>query len=445
MKRNLLCFLALVVVLGFTWPIRAQNQAIETVTDADGTIAPVVPIQIDPNAEPRALPQDESVIAGATGNYPWRMQPALYGFTPAPSEGTWFPAEFDDATGIVLGWPANAYNGNTLIYTELRDIARNAAGRMTVNIVVNDATRPKVQTTLQAAGVDLSLINFVTFPRQFPDTGAATSTTVDTIWLRDYGPEFVYDVDGNFSIIDSSYYPSTWLGPTQPRGRVRDDAVPTRLANLWGLPVYRPRLYSEGGNLQSDSYGTCFVSERMVNNNIRLFGSAYDLGNTLYQYYGCAQTVVLNSLLGEGTGHIDMFMTVISPTTIIMGQYDPADDPTNAPRLNANAQALTNLGYQVIRIPMPKKYYVRRGTQTERVWATFANSIRVNSATLVPTFGNSAAFDAIPALRDTLRAQREVALQIYRDALPDVEIIPVDGDPLIPLDGSLHCINITYY
>jgi agmatine/peptidylarginine deiminase len=42
-------------------------------------------------------------------------------------------------------------------------------------------------------------------------------------------------------------------------------------------------------------------------------------------------------------------------------------------------------------------------------------------------------------------AQRATALQKFQDALPGVQIIPVDGDPLIPSGGSLHCITITFY
>src|SRR5262249_3770292 len=197
------------------------------------------------------------------------------------------------------------------------------------------------------------------------------------------GPEFVYDGVGNFSIIDMSYYPQVWASPTSPRGRVRDDAVPTRLGAYWGVPAYLPQLAAEGGNLQTDGNGTCFVSDVMRANNARIFGATFTaqvLANTLGAYYGCQRTIILNPLSGEGTGHIDMFMSVVTPDTILVGQYDPSYDATNANRLNQNADLLASLGYNVTRIPMPRPYTIGG----RPVWGALSHSITINNPPPVP-------------------------------------------------------------
>src|SRR5262249_14901956 len=106
-------------------------------------------------------------------------------------------------------------------------------------------------------------------------------------------------------------------------------------------------------------------------------------------------------------------------------------------RLNQNANLLAGLGYNIIRIPMPRPYTIGG----RRVWATFANSISINDATLVPIYRNP---NFPPALRDTILAQEADALSKYRAALPGITVIPVIADPLIPSGGSLHCITMTY-
>jgi len=445
MQRKLLC---LVAIIGM-WVAAVMAQAPELeIVQINGANLVVVPGEIDPNIVPRVDQPWEETLAdyiqeGATPGvlYPWNARPDMFGFNPGPSAGAYFASEFWSNLGIILGWPSYVFNGaGQLTITELREIVRHAVGRMWVTILApNATTRTRIINTLNAIGIDQSQYELITFATAFPDgAGSPTGTTVDTIWIRDYGPEPIWTYDGFFGFVDMSYYPAVWASASNPRGRVRDDSVPKRLADYWGIPHYRPRLAAEGGNLQSDGLGTCFVSDRMRAVNQSLFGySSQALADVLYEHYGCFQTVILNPLSGEGTGHIDMFMTVVSYDTILVGQYDTAYDAINAARLDQNANTLAGLGYNVVRIPMPRPYTIGG----VRVWATFANSININDVTLVPVYRN-ASFPA--ALRDTILAQEAQALAAFRNALPGVTVVPVIGDPLIPSGGSLHCINITY-
>ncbi|MBI1748964.1 MAG: agmatine deiminase family protein [Acidobacteria bacterium] len=443
MVRKIFSFIASTLLLATL--ALAQEAAVETI-QVNGATLVVVPDTIDTTLPARAeTPWEEWLTeavetAGTPGVlYPWNARPDIYGFGDAPTN-PYFNSEFSSYSGLVLGWPGYVFNPQgVLTITELRDIVVNAAGRMWISIVVPSGTpRTRVTNTLNAAGVDPSLYELITFDREFPDS--LSGNTLDTIWIRDYGPEFIYDASGSIGIIDMSYYPQVWTSPSNPRGRVRDDAVPNRLGAVFGMPVYRPRLAAEGGNMQTDGNGTCFVSDVMRTANARIFGAGFTsqvLANTLGDFYGCQRTVILQPLSGEGTGHIDMFMTVVSPDTILVGQYNPADDLTNANRLNQNADTLTGSGYNVVRIPMPKPYSIGG----RRVWATFANSLSINDATIVPIYRNP---NFPPALRDTILAQEADALSKYRAALPGITVIPIIGDPLIPSGGSLHCITMTY-
>lgn len=39
-------------------------------------------------------------------------------------------------------------------------------------------------------------------------------------------------------------------------------------------------------------------------------------------YFGCTETHFVDYLLEEGTHHIDMWMKIVSPTTVLVGDYD---------------------------------------------------------------------------------------------------------------------------
>jgi agmatine deiminase len=393
-----------------------------------------VPGEIDP--ELLSIREERQATARISG-YPWEMRPEIYGFTAAPEgDSIRFPAEFDRTTKIILSWPHYAFDQyGRLKVTELLEIVRHSVDQVDVAIVLQTRTRRLVAQTLQEEGVDPQRVELITFPREFPDVRG--SNLLDTIWMRDYGPQFVYTHRSkhrtNLHVIDLSYYPFSWISKHNPIGRVRDDAVPTRFASYQGIPSYRPQLIAEGGDFMTDGEGTCFVSDRLPGANARVFGPGHPWKNIFAQFFGCRRIILLVGLKGESTGHLDMFMTVLSPTTIFVGQYKPAQDNVNAERLNRNSAILTAAGYNVVRIPMPAPYAI----SFQRIWATFTNVVRINNRLLVPVYRNPNFPDS---LREVIQKQEQEALKNFRESLPGVSVIPVKADPLIPSGGSLHCI-----
>ena len=400
-----------------------------------------VPGAIDPQIEPRAAAEDwiKNQPRLVRGGFPWEMRPHIYGFTePPPVKQMYLSAEPEATTGLLLAWPSYIFNfDGALKIPEPLEIIRHSLGRVHISILTSASTRSRIENTLSAAGLDVAKIEFITFPREFPDNTYAR--TLDTIWIRDYGPVFVRNKNQKIplSIVDMSYHPLQWNSRSRPSGRVRDDAVPTRLADHWGLQTYRPPLIAEGGNLQTDGNGTCFVTNRMATVNRNVFGDSVKWMEVLRDYYGCRRTVLLQGLSGELTGHVDMFMCAVSEKTIIVGDYKMSDDATNSEILNRNAKTLHVSGYTVIRIPMPQPYSI----SGSRIWATFTNALRVNSAMLVPVYRNP---QFPPHLRQTIASEEAQALRGFRNALPGIDIIPIVADPLIPSGGSLHCIAMTY-
>jgi agmatine/peptidylarginine deiminase len=382
--------------------------------------------------------------------YPWECDADTYGFTPPPAGDFRFTSEYESTTGVLVGWPSYG-----CIFPEITELIRNGIERLKVTVLVPPSARQHAENCLHNRGLtdsQISQIDWVEMP-------------IDSNWIRDYGPEIV-SADGLRYMIDMSYYPQLTKNCRHLFGRVKDDAVPSRLPSYggasWNNPVFRPKLRMEGGNLQTDGNGTCFRTRRVTNARNDFSRWSYteeELNEVIKQYYNC-DVVVLESMVGGVIDHIDMWMTVISAKTILVGKYEPEDDPENAAILDRNARTLEKLGYRVVRIPMPKPYcIVNSGTcvggkgtirtcdqpNTTRVWATFLNSIRLGDAMIVPVYK-----DVPPSLRTVIESQEREALKIFQRELDRkfgkgaVKVIPVVSDVIIPCQGAAHCSAITY-
>lgn len=401
--------------------------------------------------------------APGSSGYPWTCDAADYGFSTArPNPNVRFLTESDLTSGVLLGWPSYGCQ-----VVELTDILRNSINQtpqVTVTVLVAPADQAAAQSCLTGRGFsanDLAQITWQPIP-------------VDSIWLRDYGPEVLYDTtDPTVNVpvlIDGSYYPSFSSNCSVLQGRPRDDVSPTRLAQAWGAPVFRPQLRMEGGNLQTDGNGRCFRLRRqtLTQNQFGRAGAwVYDentLNSRYVDYYNCSEVVVLESQQGGVIDHLDMVLSFISPTRVVVGQYDPTEDPTNAAILDYNAAKLTSLGYTVLRIPMPPVYCrldnaaggsclaPMTGTTrtcttplTHRVWATYANNIRIGNKLLVPSYSD------VPAtLSAAQTARANQARDVYQQALDDefgpgaVQVVMIDSSNMIDCQGSFHCVTITH-
>ncbi|RKG86867.1 hypothetical protein D7W82_15190 [Corallococcus sp. CA049B] len=113
-----------------------------------------------------------------------------------------------------------------------------------------------------------------------------------------------------------------------------------------------------GGNLLTDGAGCCFRAWDATNRQNCFAGWCYSEAETdavIARSHGC-DVVTLESMQGNVIDHIDMWMAVLSPKTVLVGRYDVRDDAINAAILDRNARRLADLGYDVVRIPMPTPY-----------------------------------------------------------------------------------------
>jgi agmatine deiminase len=236
-------------------------------------------------------------------------------------------------------------------------------------------------------------------------------------WTRDYGPlANVSLADGRVGLVDFRYY----------HGRAYDDAIPTKLAQHWGINVFRPSMSYEGGNFMAAPDGTCYATEKIYSQNGGHTKAEVDLW--MKQYLGCTQMVIYKLPKGLGTGHVDMFSKLMDETHVLLGRYDPALQPGNAAILDDNEKLLeavvTQSGgkLEIFRLPLP--------WDETGVWYTYTNSLIVNDTVLVPVYSKFKDLEA-------------EALSVYADAAPNLEIWTVNSDSIIPAGGAIHCVTQT--
>lgn len=289
-----------------------------------------------------------------------------------------------------------------LVTTLAREVAESAKAFIAVG---SDADEADARNRLTTAGANMANVVF-------------DRVRVNSIWMRDYGPNVVYTRNGDRVVVDLAYN----------RPRPLDDAHPTEFAAKRNLPVHAPSLILPGGNLILDGHGVAIMTNMVFSEEEGCDPNLTTAALEQYfkDYFGCPRVILLKAMKQDGTGHADMFCKLLNDNTVMVGQYEnPADGAEdNAAILDENAALLVAATngkgepFRVIRMPMP--------AFDNGVTATYTNSLLVNDKVLVPQYGTD--MDAR-------------ALEIYRTALPGAEVIGFDCTQIIRLNGAIHCIT----
>ena len=189
----------------------------------------------------------------------------------------------------------------------------------------------------------------------------------------------------------------------------------------------RSLLTIEGGNLLSNGAGLCLTTSKSLADNVLRGYEHHQVQPLMKKLFQCKEVAVLEPLIGEPTGHVDMFVTFTAPDTVVVARIDPQDDPINAAVLDRNAKMLAGLTtpagpLRVERIPMP--------AHEADLWRSYTNVLYFNGTVMLPTY---AGVDP--------RMERLVA-DTYRRLLPGWDIKGIDCTKLIQLGGAVHCVTL---
>ena len=239
-------------------------------------------------------------------------------------------------------------------------------------------------------------------------------------WCRDHGPIFVKR-GRHLAIVDWGY--NAWGGKYPPFDD--DDAVPVRIAELLGLPLFQPGIILEGGSIDVNGAGALLTTEACLlnkNRNPRL--SQRQIENRLKAYLGVTRIIWLgDGIVGDDTdGHVDDLTRFVSRNTVVTAvESDPRDE--NYAPLQDNLRRLRRTGLRVIELPMPG-VVAHRG---QRLPASYANFYIANHVVLLPTYRQR---------QNDRRAQ-----EILQKCFPARRVLPIDSTHLIWGLGSFHCLT----
>lgn len=259
-------------------------------------------------------------------------------------------------------------------------------------IVANTSEQQQVLSQYQTAGVNIANCEWLFAP-------------TDSYWTRDYGPWWAVDGDYNVGIVDFPYN----------RPRPNDDNIPVVLAQQMGVPLWGMDLIHTGGNWMDDGLGIAASTTLVYEENPDLDEDEID--TLVKDYLGIRKYIVQDDPLGEYIEHIDCWGKFLDVDKILIGQVPPSDYRYNDFEMVANYWTFQTSSwgdhYQVYRVYTPGTY----------PYTPYTNSLILNKKVFVPITGSQ--YD-------------DEAIQVYQEAMPGYEIVPVMYSTWENTD-ALHC------
>jgi agmatine deiminase len=335
------------------------------------------------------------------------------------------PAEWEPHAATWLVWPTSRDWPGKLaavrwVYSEF---IRLLTAFERVRLIVKDTrTRQAASTTLRAAGVDVTRVDFLL---------SKTNRT----WARDSLPLFVTRLG------DSVLGAVKWRfnGWARYRDFLLDDAAGKRVAKTAADVQWQPHasvdakdfhVVLEGGSVDVDGAGTLLTTRRC------LLGSPctrnpgltqQDLEALLLNYLGASKVLWLSDgIAGDDTsGHVDDFARFVSKGRVVVAAEANSKDDNYVPLKVAKEELESFRDAQgkkldVIPLPMPSPV-VYRG---ERLPASYANFYVANEQVLVPTFNDP---------------NDRIALGILAELFPGRRVVGIHATELVVGLGTLHC------
>ncbi len=245
-------------------------------------------------------------------------------------------------------------------------------------------------------------------------------------WCRDHGPIFlVRNEQPRMAIVDWGH--NAWGGKYPPFEL--DDAVPTRIGAVLGLPVYHPKMILEGGSIEVNGAGACLTTEScLLNPNRNPELTREEVEQRLRDYLGVREIFWLaEGCEGDDTdGHIDNLARFVSEDTVLAIVERDGQSPNYKP-LQENLRRLKEIRIDGKRLTIVELPTVRPMERENLVLpASYANFYIGNEVVLAPVYGEP---------------NDDVALGILREHFPSRRVVGIDCNELIWGLGAFHCLT----
>ncbi|MEI6896842.1 MAG: agmatine deiminase [Psychromonas sp.] len=267
-------------------------------------------------------------------------------------------------------------------------------------------------------------------------------------WLRDTGPTYVVNDKGERRAIDWQF--NAWGGLVNglyfPWDL--DDAIATKIANIYRDKIYKAPFVLEGGSIHSDGEGTIYTTKECLLHPSRNPDLTQDEIETyLKEYLGAEKVIwIENGLYADDdtNGHIDNLMHVVAPGQVVLSWTDDINDPqyliSNAALKVLESQQDAqgrNIIIHKLNLPTPLKITEEEGKGFDycegmdrqigtRLAASYANFLITNKLILFPKLCSES----------DSQAQQQLE-QIF----PEHSVIGIEARNILLGGGNIHCIT----
>lgn len=331
-----------------------------------------------------------------------------------------FPEESEPHEGTWLQWPHHYQYG-----IEFRDdldptwieLTRELASSENVHIIAYDQTeKDRIINLLNSASVDLNNVDFKIYPN-------------DDFWIRDNGPIYVHDLNGNLVIQDWGF--NGWGNKADFE---KCNQIPTKIAEDQGITIIdlNSVMTNEGGSVELDGKGTLMACKSSILNNNRNPGMTQSEAESIFKtYLGAINFIWLDGQAGlEITDqHIDGFArfgnssTIVTMNNVELLEFDvlQSDIDKLYSAKNKNGEA-----YEILKLPLTQNNVITTYGQNLGYKGSYCNYYIANSKVIVPTYNDP---------------NDNIALQLLQTLYPNREVVGVDFRNAYANGGMTHCVT----
>ncbi len=304
------------------------------------------------------------------------------------------PGEYEPMQGLLFAWEPWNTSITTILSTMIKEVTTTGAADAYV-MVDTASEQTSVTSTLSAAGANMSRVKF-------------SVATTDTIWIRDYGPRYIYE-GAVRSIVDHTYN----------RPRPNDDIQPDFWAALKHQSIYGIPLIHGGGNYHLSGLSPSWATRLIANENPSL--TEPQIINHWHDYQN-VNTTLTNPFPTsvDSTQHIDMWMQIVGDNAVVISDWPSNPGSTQDVICDTTAASMASLGWAVTRVP---------AFSVSGVHYTFTNVVMCNNLILLPSYTNA-----------TVSPSNATALAALQAACPGKTVVQVNCQAIVTAAGVMHCI-----
>ncbi len=283
-------------------------------------------------------------------------------------------------------------------------------------IAYNTTEQTRITALLIAATIALNNVDFKIYP-------------TNDVWVRDNGPIYVKDKNGNLVIEDWGFN-----GWGNKFGSTKCNTIPNKIATDQGKTIVdlNSVLTVEGGSIELDGNGTFMATKSSILNNNRNAGITQTQAEVFFtKYLGATKFIWLTGVAGLETTdmHIDGFAKFTNGNTIVtMTNNDLLDYDVLQADINKlyGATNKNGIAYNFVKIPLTQNNVVTTNGTNLGYKGSYINYYIANTKVLVPNYNDP---------NDAIANTQIQALY------PTKTVVGIDVRNLYENGGMVHCVT----